>query len=367
MFYYTDDKKKALTNRIDAINDEKGCYFYFHDKEFSSVDWLTEPKSSLDVLYRERAEQIRKKYEYVILAYSGGHDSTNILEAFYYNNIHIDEILLVGAFSKDLYTGDDSNHNAEIFKSAIPTLNKMNLKNTKITMFDYTTLFDNIENFSIINKYGSDWSKHIGSYYSVHTFFWNDLKKHIGVGNDKHTGVVFGFEKPNFQFDISTNTCFTQFSDVSLTSYGNFQGDQNFKRVCFYISVDSVDIMKKQLHIIMNFFINVVYVQKTMTIKQFYDNYSNIIHKLIYKLRNPILFKSPKSPTNVLSLRDSYLVEQKNTSIYKIYVDGIKKLRTATNQFFKPNEFNDNFFSTTPHFITRKYNLSLPLKFYGQH
>ena len=99
MYYYTENDKK---------------YFYFYDEEFSKINWFIEPKDSLQTLYRKRAEQIRQDYEYVILAYSGGHDSTQVLETFYYNNIHINEILMVGAFSQDSYTGSDENHNAEI-------------------------------------------------------------------------------------------------------------------------------------------------------------------------------------------------------------------------------------------------------------
>lgn len=363
IFYYSEDKENSFDNRIDADMHQDPCFLYYYDKEFASSDWKTEPKKSLKELYKERAEQIRAKYEYLILAFSGGHDSTQVLETFYYNNIHIDEILLVGAYSKDAYAGDDTNHNAEIFKSAIPILNKMDLKNTKITMFDYTTLLDNIDNFSIIKEYGTDWVKHIGSYYSIHTFFWNDLKKHVGISNDKNTGVIFGSDKPNFQFDSITNTCYTQFSDIGIFSYGNFQKDKNFERVNFYISTDSIDLMKKQLHIIMNFFIKIVFVEKTLTVKQFYDNYSNIIHRLVYDLKNPILFTSPKSPNNILSLRDTYLIGQKNTSIYKIYVDGIKKINNL-HQKMKLNSFSDGFFTSNSHFITSRYNISLPLTIY---
>ena len=121
--------------------------------------------------------------------------------------------------------------------------------------------------------------------------------------------------------------------------------------------------MKKQLHIIMNFFIKIVFVEKTLTVKQFYDNYSNIIHRLVYDLKNPILFTSPKSPNNILSLRDTYLIGQKNTSIYKIYVDGIKKINNL-HQKMKLNSFSDGFFTSNSHFITSRYNISLPLTIY---
>ena len=45
---------------------------------------------SLGELYRQRAQQIRDTYDYVILSYSGGSDSDTILKAFVDNNILLD-------------------------------------------------------------------------------------------------------------------------------------------------------------------------------------------------------------------------------------------------------------------------------------
>ena len=93
MIFYYDHYGNIFHNRYDAIIAPNPCYLYYYDKEFSQANWNVEPSKSLQELYRERAEWIRNNYEYVILAYSGGADSTNVLESFYYNNIHIDEIL----------------------------------------------------------------------------------------------------------------------------------------------------------------------------------------------------------------------------------------------------------------------------------
>ena len=47
---------------------------------------------SLLELYRLRALQLREQYDYLILAFSGGADSDNILQAFINNNIKLDEL-----------------------------------------------------------------------------------------------------------------------------------------------------------------------------------------------------------------------------------------------------------------------------------
>ena len=115
VFYYDGDKK-TYHNRYDLLMKSKHWMrrFYYYDNEFMKVEWTKEPTEDLWSLYSKRAQQIRDEYEYVILCYSGGVDSTNILEAFYYNNIFIDEILIVGAFSQDSNSGTDENHNGDI-------------------------------------------------------------------------------------------------------------------------------------------------------------------------------------------------------------------------------------------------------------
>ena len=69
---------------------------------FSKCDWTTEPEPGvpLSEYYRRRAQQIRDKYDYVVLLYSGGPDSNNILHAFVHNGIKIDEIVNINSYDK---------------------------------------------------------------------------------------------------------------------------------------------------------------------------------------------------------------------------------------------------------------------------
>jgi len=348
MFFYNDSATFPYANRIDAILAPDPCFFYFHDNEFKNYHWTVEPKKSLKELYKERAEQIRKDYEYVILAYSGGHDSHNILESFYFNNIHIDEILMVGAFSQDSEKGSDENHNGEIYNMAYPTVKNLNLPNTKLTLFDYTTLFDNINNFPILTNHGSDWPKYIGSYFSVHTFFWNNIKQFIGKNNDKKTALIFGIDKPNFQFDYKERRPYTQFRDTPINAYGGFKNYDNYERINFYHAVDAQELQRKQLHIISNFFIENCIVKENINFSLFFKHYEKIIHKLIYQFNIPITYKSEKSPNNIISLRDQYLYNAKNSDIFKLYKEGVKKV-----PFYS---LGKNIFKTD--FISRRYYLT---------
>jgi len=98
--------------------------WHFNDEFFSTIDWTVEPKESLKELYAERARQIRNDYDYIVLCFSGGSDSHNILSAFSENNIYIDELLTFHYYDG---VGDKLSAEAnmvEITLAAIPEANK---------------------------------------------------------------------------------------------------------------------------------------------------------------------------------------------------------------------------------------------------
>ena len=77
-----------------------------------------------------------------------------------------------------------------------------------------------------------------------------------------------------------------------------------------------------------------------------------IYNELVFELKNPIKFKSKKSSTNFISLRDSFLLNKKDSDIYKIYKQSIvdKKL-----SIFIRNSINN--FSVGGSLKTKKYYL----------
>jgi hypothetical protein len=64
----------------------------YNNKFFGSYNWSKEPDVDINELYRRRAQQLREKYDYLVLYYSGGYDSTNVLYSFLDNDIPLDEI-----------------------------------------------------------------------------------------------------------------------------------------------------------------------------------------------------------------------------------------------------------------------------------
>ncbi|NBR23517.1 MAG: hypothetical protein EBU08_07045, partial [Micrococcales bacterium] len=107
----------------------------FNDEVFGTVDWTQEPSESLPELYRQRAEQIRSEYDYVVLCYSGGADSTNILTTFLNNDIKLDEIMMYHCLSTNPF---EVKTNSEIRLVGGPTLEKIKYRipETKIRYID---------------------------------------------------------------------------------------------------------------------------------------------------------------------------------------------------------------------------------------
>ena len=328
IFYYSEDHKKITMNRVEAMADPLPYRFYYYDKEYDKADWTKEPPYPLSQYYRERAEWIKSNYDYVILAYSGGADSTNILETFYYNDIPLNEILMVGAFSQDSRSGVDENHNGEIYHNALPLLNKLNIPNTKVTMLDYTKYFSNLDNFNMLKEHGSMWAKEMNSsYYSVHNVFWRDIDKFLNINNDKKTAIIFGSDKPNFIYDSKNNKYITHFRDDMITAYGNISSTENFHKVDFYTHPDCINMTIKQLHVIKKSFQENILsgnIESSLWDLPFIDN-------IIYSLKNPLSFRSPKSSTRIFSLRDQYLLKHTNSDIYKIYREGLKNIMYTTD------------------------------------
>ena len=102
--------------------------WHFNDDLFSAINWSAPIDTSLTELYKQRAQQLRDKYDYVSLFYSGGVDSTNILHAFIDNDILLDEIVTwrPRVVEERLNNTDTSSYNlyAETTIAAMPHLKK---------------------------------------------------------------------------------------------------------------------------------------------------------------------------------------------------------------------------------------------------
>jgi hypothetical protein len=89
---------KKFTNSVAAwkeITESKSAFhFSMFDNSFAQYNWTVEPQHSIEDLGRIRAQQLREKYKWLRLWYSGGRDSHFVLKSFIDNNIPLDEVVI---------------------------------------------------------------------------------------------------------------------------------------------------------------------------------------------------------------------------------------------------------------------------------
>jgi hypothetical protein len=324
--YYSEDNKK-FSNRVDAIRyhilSGKQIFCYYYDDIYDKIDWTIEPQGTLDFHYKNQAQKIRDEYDYVILCYSGGFDSTNILETFHYNNIKLDKIVVQGPFKQDSFSGSDENQNGEIYENAFPYLNQLGL-NGITQVIDNTELYGDITKFSIYEM-GDDWASHIGARYSPHHFFWRDLDRYVVPKEyeNKKVAIIWGTDKP-YLMRSNGKTVF-KFRDGVLTSYGRFNQPlrSNVTNINFYWDPNYPLILLKQLHTLKNY-------------KSYFgrfDRYS--ISAILYNLKNNLNYASAKSPDIYVGLRDKFLFKIGESDILKFHQAGLKSIQDIDMHKFR--------------------------------
>jgi hypothetical protein len=245
---------------IHAQQHKKPVDWIFNDLEFSMFNWQVEPIESLDYLYDQRTKQLREKYDYIILSYSGGSDSNNILESFIRQNLHIDEIVVnhvsqgtAGVTVLDVNRKDPYNFSAEYQLHTVPRLQYIQnkLPKTKITTIDVSnSILDSVRSFKdeswVLDRRDNI---SLGTAFRYNYFYFDEVKKRIDKG--KQVAIIIGTDKPITRLDDQNNFYIT-FTDatVNVIAVSDHNQYPNVTVELFYWSKDSLPILSKQAHTI---------------------------------------------------------------------------------------------------------------------
>ena len=258
--YYQVDTVKTFS-KFEAYNFAKGdmskIQFIYNDDVMSQVDWTQEPTESIDELYLERVNQLRSKYDYLVLMYSGGIDSHTILETFLKNNVHLNEIC---TFTTEKVEHRSSKFNQEVFKAAVPYVKSLDLTKlgTKFRLVDITDMIINMYNdefhFEHHHLYnqgaGPQWVNATRSHITK-----SKIEDHMKLTeNGKSVCYIWGFDKPRVA--IEDNKYYCKFVDncidLNMRQYVNRSTLKdkfgNFYDEAFYISREFPKITIKQVH-----------------------------------------------------------------------------------------------------------------------
>jgi hypothetical protein len=309
-------------------------HWNFNRDTFSKINTCVEPATDLRILYKLRAQQLRDRYDYIRLEFSGGSDSTTVLLSFINNKIHLDEIVFRYPAQGDRnLEADAKNTKAENTLSewefaAKPMLQKIAVEHPeiKITLHDFS---DNIL------KYKSDesWIERSKDYlHPEHTF------KHDPMGLVDHqkladTGkqicVLYGIDKP--KLCIKDGRWWLYFMDMHANHAPTYLGPYtNINTEYFYWQPDLPEIIIKQAHTIRNWFMTphakhlqflLRWPNHSMSQRQAYEQ---LAKPLIYPDYDPQTWQAAKSTNAFYSEMAWWFFKNfKDSQFYNVWEAGI--------------------------------------------
>lgn len=321
----------------------------FNEAVFSCYDWTKEPATDLKELYRQRAQQLRDQYDYIIVCYSGGADSENVLNSFIKNDIKLDEVVSMINYHA---TGDrDSWLNEEIFKTAAPIATDIQdtQQNFKYRVVDLTQLqldyFTSLENkFNWIYEMNCAWTPNNVSResWAMKIPEWADI---INAG--KKLCIVYGLDKPRV-FHVNGKFCvrFLDTIDVAAT-VKSIAGQQIYNDELFYWTPDKPEITIKQAHVVKKYLSgDVITMPLVSTVKSdiaFKEHQGSKywlspegLHSLIYPYWTPGKIVCGKAPSIIFSNRDQWFFNlQEEHPIKKNWLLGLSHLWKVLPDYWK--------------------------------
>jgi hypothetical protein len=327
------------------INKTNKVHWNFNDLEFSNYNWKIEPTESIKQLYQRRARQIRERYDYVVLWWSGGADSYTMLKAFVDEGLFVDEL---ATFHN--HTGDgnwDSYLNSEVKQVAIPVAEKIleNSPNTKFRLvdhFDYQPDLYNVDDnkFDFLYKANAVFSPN----QLARRYIREKEKDYLDLfAQGKKVCFVWGMDKPRiYQIDGKYAMRFLDIVDnavnpVTQTLNRPWENDE-----FFFWSPDACDLLCKQGHVIMKYLKNVPQqdidagwittkhnvLGSTLINGKIYYLTNNGAHRLIYPDWDTNTYSSGKHDLLLMwSPRDEWFLKDQHSEHRRIYTNGLEKLK----------------------------------------
>jgi hypothetical protein len=352
--YYQLDNK-VYYNKIEALVSATGDKFptwHFNDSEFDSVNWTQEPDINIETLYRERARQLREKYVYILVFFSGGADSTTVVNSFVDNGIHLDEVVIGHPESGMRDWTNTWNHDpkytaSEYHYTAEPFLKQLAIRSpkTNITVNDYFQ--------DMIDVYKSDeWIMGARDYFHP-SFISRYSKKNLThvralCEAGKRVAFVYGVDKP--RLTILGNRYCAYFIDViANTCTWDIDHYPDCSTEFFYWAHEMPLLAVKQAHLVINWIDRPENQQYREAIRfgsnyasaqRYKTNYDRAIREPLYPQWDMGLFQTHKSMSNISAEQDAWFFsEHKNTHIYDTWSAGIDHLlRLVPDRFLQRDE-----------------------------
>lgn len=332
--------------------------WHFNDEVFDKYPWHIEPSETLDQLYDRRAREIREKNDYIVLAFSGGGDSNNILESFIRQNLLIDEIVVnvmgeMNSFTQvDTACRENWNESAEYHLQTIPRLQyiKSVSPRTKISVIDLSKhVFDFFRSFGDEN-----WLSYTRERLNVSGLMRHNFLHFKEIRNQfdksKKIAMILGIEKPRTIIENGRFKFLFFDKAVNIATVQEFIEDyDNTSIEYFYWHPDAAPIVAKQVHIIKRWLEltpeYIPYWTATSDPNDYYKKF-RLIHEpllrsLLYSTWKPEYWQSQKSTLDWFSEIDDWFHKgHKGTKEYNIWEAGLKHIKLNASDYMLPGDKN---------------------------
>lgn len=237
---------RKFTNKLSALQyastiDAASVSYHFCDEVWDRAALLP-INLNLANLYKERAQQLRDKYKFLILNYSAGADSHNIFETFVRNNIKLDAIqikwpITATRYHSPTYNPTSFNLLSEWELTILPSIKEISSKFPDIKIL--------LEDWGTNTEIDMSQLEHVNQLMSL-----GDLLRFSTASTyEKHhnTGVIWGIDKPLIYKD---NEKYGFFFRDTITSVGQSLHSDNVEY--FYWAVDMPALAVSQARILVN-------------------------------------------------------------------------------------------------------------------
>lgn len=230
-----DNKIITHKNAFLSLTNYENTTFRINDA-FDKADWTKEPTKSLKQLYKERAQQLRDDYDYLIVYFSGGSDSITMVNAFLNNNIKIDEIVINSfpQINKDVL---NCNYAKEYLKLR-SFQNKITINNIDMNMLNEINrkqiwFKDERNNFSGL----------LPGLTRCYIDFFEENNLNSLTRRTGKIGHVFGAEFPKIKTNGKQYYCCI--NQMEFTNFGLHENS-----IPFFIPVELPEVFIKQCHVL---------------------------------------------------------------------------------------------------------------------
>lgn len=322
----------------------------FNDSKFSLHDWTAEPSLDIRAYYQMRAKQLREKYDYLILNFSGGSDSATALYSFIQQGLFVDEVVVRHASAgTKKYSPNDKifsaeNEFSELEYAAMPILKwleKVSPK-TKITIHDFSK--DIIDDKNLI--WDENFIHWTGDYITPGCIVrYNHITNsdHLNTfEKGKNVGIIFGVDKPRVIFQKDDVNVFFVDRPVHIALPATVtSGFTNTQVELFYWTPDLPEIVIKQAHLIKNWF-EIFENQKHSYMLDFWWQmnptnrtvYEWAIKGIIYPDYDLKTFQCNKPAKAMFQEWDYWMKDYKDSIGYHTFLNGVKHLYTNVDPSF---------------------------------